>query len=385
MTKNSSKKPQSSKRLASRSRLASRKRLASLKDDRLTIGLDLGDKTSRYCVLESGGEIALEDSVATTHAGLIKKFQGLPPCRIAIEVGQHSPWVSRLLTGMGHEVIVANPRKLPLISGSSSKDDRMDARTLARLARVDPALLAPIRHRSEATQLDLMEIRVRAALVEVRTGLINSARGLAKAIGERIPEADADTMDEQRLELLPKPVQAVLKPLVEQVASLTDQIKASNERIEQIARSKYPEAERLRQVSGVGPLIALTFILTIEDKERFEKSRDVGCYVGLRPKRNESGESQPQLGITKEGDRYLRQLLVQGAHHIISKRGPDTDLQRFGNKLAARGGKNAKKRAVVAVARKLAVLLHRLWVTGEKYEPLRNSRAAVEQTKRRAA
>ena len=365
----------------------SRKRLASLKkdDDRLTIGLDLGDKASRYCVLESGGEIALEDRVATTRAGLIKKFQGLPPCRIAIEVGQHSPWVSRLLTGMGHEVIVANPRKLPLISGSSSKDDRMDARTLARLARVDPALLAPIRHRSEETQLDLMEIRVRAELVEVRTALINSARGLAKAIGERIPEADADTMDEHRLELLPKPVQAVLKPLLEQVASLTDQIKASNERIEQIARSKYPEAERLRQVSGVGPLIALTFILTIEDKERFEKSRDVGCYVGLRPKRSESGESQPQLGITKEGDRYLRQLLVQGAHHIISKRGPDTDLQRFGNKLAARGGKNAKKRAVVAVARKLAVLLHRLWVTGEKYEPLRNSRAAVEQTKRRAA
>ncbi len=379
MTKNSSKKPQSSKQLASRKRLASRK------EDRLTIGLDLGDKASRYCVLESGGEIALEDRVATTRAGLIKKFQGLPPCRIAIEVGQHSPWVSRLLTGMGHEVIVANPRKLPLISGSSSKDDRMDARTLARLARVDPALLGPIRHRSEETQLDLMEIRVRAALVEVRTGLINSARGLAKAIGERIPDADADTMDEHRLELLPKPLQAVLKPLLEQVASLTDQIKASNERIEQIARTKYPEAERLRQVSGVGPLIALTFILTIEDKERFGKSRDVGCYVGLRPKRSESGESQPQLGITKEGDRYLRQLLVQGAHHIISKRGPDTDLQRFGNKLAARGGKNAKKRAVVAVARKLAVLLHRLWVSGEKYEPLRNSRAATEQTKRRAA
>lgn len=192
-------------------------------------------------------------------------------------------------------------------------------------------------------------------------------------------------MDEHRLELMPKPVQAVLKPLLEQVASLTDQIKASNERIEQIARTKYPEAERLRPVSGVGPLIALTFILTLEDKERFGKSRDVGCYVGLRPKRSESGESQPQLGITKEGDRYLRQLLVQGAHHIIGKRGPDTDLQRFGNKLAGRGGKNAKKRAVVAVARKLAVLLHRLWVTGEKYEPLRNSGAAAEQTKRRAA
>lgn len=166
MTKNSSKKPRSSKRRERR------------KEDRLTIGMDLGDRQSRYCVMESDGEIALEDIVPTTKVGITKKFQGLPPCRIAIEVGPHSPWVSRLLTTMGHEVIIANARKVQLISASSNKDDRMDARMLARLARVDPALLGPIQHRSEEAQLDLMEIRVRAALVEVRTGLINSARGL---------------------------------------------------------------------------------------------------------------------------------------------------------------------------------------------------------------
>ena len=122
-------------------------------------------------------------------------------------------------------------------------------------------------------------------------------------------------------------------------------------------------------------MIALTFVLTVEDPERFQKSRDVGCYIGLRPKRSESGESQPQLRITKEGDIYLRKMLVQGAHCILSQRGPDTDLKRWGLKLAERGSKNAKKRAIAAVARKLAVLLHRLWVTGEVYEPLRNSNA----------
>jgi transposase len=172
---------------------------------------------------------------------------------------------------------------------------------------------------------------------------------------------------------LPAGLQETLKPLLEQVESLTEKIKACDKELEQIARSEYPETCLLQQVSGVGTLIALTFVLTVEDRERFQKSRDVGCYVGLRPKRSESGESQPQLRITKEGDIYLRKMLVQGAHCILSRRGPDTDLKRWGLKLAERGGKNAKKRAIVAVARKLAVLLHRLWVTGEVYEPLRNS------------
>ena len=166
-----------------------------------------------------------------------------------------------------------------------------------------------------------------------------------------------------------------MTPLVKEVESLTEKIQQLDQKLEQIARTEYPETQLLRKVNGVGPLIALTFVLTLEDRGRFEKSRDVGCYVGLRPKRSQSGESQPQLRITKEGDIYLRKMLVQGAHCILSRRGPDTDLKRWGLRLAERGGKNAKKRAVVAVARKLAVLLHRLWVTGETYEPLRNSMA----------
>ena len=351
------------------------KRGSKARGPEMTIGMDLGDKTSRYCVLNGDGEVIQEQSVATTKKAMQRVFGARKRCRIAMEVGTHSPWVSRLLGGLGHEVIVANARQVKLISDSSSKDDRLDAQTLARLARVDPKLLRPIRHRSEEAQAHLMVIRVRAALVETRTSLVNTARGLAKSVGERLASCDADQMGVDRMEGLPQPLLKTLEPLLEVVESLTEKIKKSDAKIEQIARSEYPETELLKQVSGVGTLIALTFVLTVEDRERFQKSRDVGCYVGLRPKRSDSGESQPQLRITKEGDIYLRKLLVQGAHGILSRRGPDTDLKRWGLKLAARGGKNAKKRAVVAVARKLGILLHRLWVTAEVYEPLRHSQA----------
>src|ERR1700733_3582901 len=373
----------------------------------ITIGMDLGDKTSRYCVLGADDE-QLEGSVAMNKKAMAQKFAGMRRCRIAMEVGTHSPWVSRLLTHLGFEVIVANARQVQLISASSRKNDRMDARLLARLARADPKLLRPIRHRSEQAQSDLMAIRIRASLVEARTGLVNAARGFAKALRERLPSCDADALGVKKTEALPAPMSSTressfpgastrylwvgvpaglqerLRPLLEQVESLTAQIKKLDSSIEQIARTSYPETELLRRVKGVGILIALTFVLTVEDRERFQKSRDVGCYVGLRPKQSESGQSQPQLPITKEGDRYLRTLLVQGAHLILNRRGPDTDLKRWGLKLASHGGKNAKKRAIVAVARKLAVLLHRLWVTGEVYEPLRNSQAAARDSRQAA-
>ena len=348
------------------------------KGDRVTIGMDLGDKASRYCALNGAGEVIEEGACPTTKKGMAQLFGAMAHCRIALEVGTHSPWVSRELKKFGHEVIVANARQVKLISQSSRKNDKLDARMLARLARMDPGLLRPIRHRSEEAQKDLMTIRIRAALVEARTGLVNGARGLTKATGERLATCDADQMGTGNLEGLPAELRETLKPLLEEVESLTEKIKGCDRKIEQIARDRYPETQVLRQVSGVGPLIALTFILTIEDKERFEKSRDVGCYVGLRPKQSESGERQPELRISKEGDVYLRRLLVQGAHCIMKSGAPDTDLKRWGTKLAGRGGKNARKRAIVAVARKLAILLHHLWVTGEVYEPLRNSKAMAK-------
>lgn len=338
---------------------------------KLTIGLDLGDRSSRYCVLNEEGEVVSEGSLATTKNGLNQLFGAMVRSRVAMEVGTHSPWVSRQLKALGHEVIVANARKVRLITESSRKDDRLDAKTLARLARVDPNLLSPIRHRGEQAQADLMVIRARAALVEARTMLVNAVRGLAKSYGDRLASRGTDQVDESLAEGLSEPVQQALRPLLTQVASMTEQIKAYDGQIQRIARERYPETELLEQVKGVGPLIALTFVLTVDDPGRFQRSREVGCYVGLRPRRRQSGDRDPELRISKEGDPYLRKLLVQGAHYILGPFGPDTDLRRWGLKLAARGGKSAKKRARVAVARKLAVLLHHLWVSGEVYEPLR--------------
>lgn len=362
------------KQTSKRSRKQSPRQSKSSCQGPMAIGMDLGDKTSRYCMLNESGEVVREAAVATSKKGLGQVFAALKRSRIGIEAGTHSPWVSRLLKSLGHEVFVANPRQLRLISQSSRKDDRVDAQTLARLVRADPELLRPIQHRSEAMQQDLLVIRVRAALVEARTALVNSARGLAKSVGERLPKCDAHSIGSEHLRALPQPLQEALEPLLNQVEALTVRIEKCDRQVEQIARTKYPETELLRQVKGVGPLIALTFVLTVADKQRFQHSRDVGCYLGLRPKRSQSGQSEPELRITKEGDVYLRKLLVQGAHYILGRKGPDTDLKRWGARLAL-GGKRAKKRAVVAVARKLAVLLHKLWSCGEVYQPLHNNPA----------
>ena len=220
----------------------------------------------------------------------------------------------------------------------------------------------------------LTVIRAWAGLVRARTSLINTARGLTKSYGERLRGCSPRKMNRELAEGLSPELQSALQPLLEEIESLSERIREYNERVQQIAQESYPEVARLERVQGVGTLIALTYVLTLEDARRFRKSRDVGCYLGLRPGRRNSGQSEPQLHISKEGDPYLRTMMVQSAHHILGPFGADSDLRRWGLKLAERGGKNAKKRAVVAVARKLSILLHRLWVSGEVYEPLRNQR-----------
>jgi transposase len=355
---------------------------------RLTVGLDVGDRSSRYCILNEAGEKASEDQLPTTKAGVDWLFAKMAPCRIALEVGTHSPWVSRQLAGMGHEVIVANPRKVKLITQSVKKNDRMDAEQLARLARVDPKLLAPIRHRGPEAQADLAVIRARAELVDARTKLINAARGLAKPMGERLKSCDADYVKESLADGLSEATQRAIRPLLKSVEEMTEQIGVYDKGIQEMER-RYPETKLLKQVNGVGTLIGLTFMLTLEDAERFEHSRDVGPYLGLRRKQRDSGDSQPELGISKAGDVLLRRLLVQAAHCILRDGAPDSDLKVWGlTKVQAgaktgsgkKGSKRRKKKAAVAVARKLAVLLHKLWVTGEVYDPQYN-RKAVEAAK----
>jgi transposase len=352
-------------------------RVEIFKDDKLTIGVDLGDRFSHYCVLNGAGEIIREHRLPTTPKGIDEVFSKIPTSRVALETGTHSPWVSRQLARWGHEVIVAHARNVRLIGGSSRKDDRLDARTLARLARIDPGLLGPVRHRSAKAQIHLTVIRARAGLVSARTALVNAARGLTKSYGERLQKCGTQQMNRESAKGLSQELRDALDPLLAEIESLNARIAEYDRRIEQIAKEVYPQVALLKQVKGVGTLIALTYVLTLDDPHRFRRSRDAGCFVGLRPGRRNSGMSQPQLHISKEGDRYLRTMLVQGAHYILGPFGEDSDLRRWGLRLAERGGKNAKKRAVVAVARKLAVLLHKLWVSGEVYEPLRNNHKVV--------
>ena len=338
-----------------------------------TIGVDLGDRNSWYCVLDGVGQIQLEQRVRTSTKAFQEVFGGMSRSRIALETGTHSPWISRLLSELGHEVIVAHARNVRLIGESRKKDDRLDAQTLARLARIDPQLLCPVKHRSAQAQADLTVIRARAGLVRARTALVNTARSLAKSYGERLRGCNVRNMNPEKAEVLSPELQAALEPLLAAIAELSERICEYNDQIQALAEASYPQVALLKQIKGVGTLIALTFLLTLEDPHRFRKSRDVGCYLGLQPGRRNSGQSEPQMHISKEGDPYLRTLLVQGAQHILGPFGVDCDLRRWGLKLAERGGKSGKKRAIVATARKLAVLLHHLWVSGEVYAPLHNS------------
>jgi transposase len=300
----------------------------NISQQKLTIGLDLGDRNSWYCVLDQSGHIVVEQRVSTTTKGIQEAFSKMPRSRIALEIGTHSPWISRLLNELGHEVIVANARKVRLIGESRKKDDRLDAQTLARLARIDPELLYPVKHRSAQAQADLMMIRARAGLVRARTALVNTARGLAKSYGERLRGCNVRNMNPGKAEGLSPELQTALEPLLAGIEAVSERIREYTERIEQLAEQSYPQTALLKQVKGVGTLIALTYMLTLEDPHRFPKSRDVGCYLGLQPGRRNSGRSEPQLHISKEGNPYLRTLLVQGAQHILGPFGIDCDLRR---------------------------------------------------------
>lgn len=337
-----------------------------------TLGLDLGDRTTHFCLVDVVGQVIERGSAPTTREGLRERFEALPRSRVVVEVSTHSPWVAALFNELGHEVIVANARALKAVSHNARKSDRVDAELLARLGRVDPALLKPLEHRADAARRDLPLLRARDTLVRARSMLINSARGLVKASGVRLGNCSAEAFHREAAKGVPAELQPALTPLIEACASLTQQIHAYDREVEAMLE-RYPATRALRQLRGVGPLTSLTFILTIDDPQRFARSRMVGPYLGLVPRRQQSGDRDPELHITKAGDHFLRKLLVECAQYMLGAFGEDCDLRRWGLRLAGEGSKARKRRAVVAVARKLATLLHRLWVTGELYEPLRQA------------
>jgi len=343
-----------------------------------SVGIDLGDRSSDYVVFGASGAPIERGKVATKAGEFESLMRRLPPTIMAIEVGTHSPWVSRLVEANGHRAIVANGRKVALISGNKRKNNRIDAEMLGRLARVDEALLFPIAHRSEAAQGDLAILRAREAAVRTRTRLINHARGASKAIGKQLSRCSAEAFAGRCLKELPTALVEALAPIVKQIASLVLVIRAYDKKIDKMV-DRYPDARKLMQVRGVAALTAMAYILTIDRAGRFSRSRAVGAYLGLVPGSDDTGDQHTQKRITREGDVFLRRLMVSSAHYILGPFGKDCDLRRHGMAIAARGGKNAKKRAVVAVARKLAVLLHRLWTSEASYDPLHNAKQQQQQ------
>lgn len=344
-------------------------RTALRPENNLTIGLDLGDKLSRLFTLEGAAEHGVHAVMPTTRAGLTRYFAGRPRGRVVLEVGTHSPWVSRELSALGHDVIVANPSAMFGARRRRRRNDRLDAEFLARQGRADPKLLHPIQHRGVEAQHHLELVRARDQIVQARTKLINHVRGAVKSLGSRVSRCSAEAFAKRAAVEVPDVLAPAVRPLLELIAELSQRIQTYDRQLADVIHHHYPVAERLQQPAGVGPLTALAYVLLVEEPRRFAKSRDVGAYFGLVPRLDDSSDSQPQLRITKAGDELGRRLLVSAAQYILGPFGPPCDLRRHGEKIAARGGKNAKKRAVVAVARKLAVLLHRLWLSDRPYDP----------------
>ncbi len=336
---------------------------------KITVGLDLGDKLSSVCEVNAEGMVVARASVVTTPAGLAQYFGGRERCRVVLEVGTHSPWVSRQLQALGHEVIVANPSLMYGRGHRRKRNDRLDGEFLARQGRADPKLLYPLQHRGEQAQQHLASLRARDQLVAARTKLINHVRGAVKSVGGRVGRYGADAFARRASTDVPEVLQPALGALLETIGGLTEQIRAYDRQLERVVAERYPEARRLQQIQGVGTLTALAFVLLVEDPKRFARSRDVGAFFGVVPRLDDSSQAHPQLRITKSGDELGRRLLVSAAHYILGPHADECDLRRHGEAIARRGGKNAKKRATVAVARKLSVLLHRLWITQAIYEP----------------
>lgn len=338
------------------------------------VGCDVGDRTSELCILDHTGAVLERQNVKTTAKSLTRCLSRFGGATVAIEAGTHSRWIEEVLTAAGHGVIVANPRQVRLIWKRGKKTDRADALLLARLARVDQSLLAPVHHRSRTAQLDLAAIRSRDILVRTRTRLFNHVRGTLKPFGIKPVHCSTTAFPDRVADEIPAELAPALEPILKVLRELNDQIAAHDRQVDAMTAAN-PVATHLATVYGVGALTALTFRLTIEDPTKFKQSRVVAAFLGLTPAKDQSGQSDPQRHISKAGDPLTRRLLVQCAHHMLGHTGADCDIRRWGLHLAERGGKDGRKRAIVAVARKLAVVLHRIWVTGQPYRPFRDAPA----------
>lgn len=334
------------------------------------LGIDLGDKKHHVCVTDTHGTILSEFSITNDRAALKKLCDDHPNAAVALEVGTHSPWISRFLVAGGMHVTVANARKLRAIYQNDRKCDRFDAQMLAKLLRADRDLLSPIQHGSEQAQRDFVVIKVRASLVRQRTAMVNALRGVIKSMGLRIPSSSSEAFHLRVRQFLTQQpeLEPAITPALKALECLTEQIRVYEKAIADAARTHHPQAIKLQQIPSIGPITSLAFVLAIEDPGRFKDPRDVGAYLGLVPRRDQSGGSDKQLPISKAGNNYLRQLLVQCAQYLLGHFGPDCALREQGLKLVAKGGRAAKKKATIAIARKLAVMMIAMWQKGSDFE-----------------
>ena len=349
---------------------------------RVSYGLDVSKRKVDICAVGADGKVLLRAEVPARPPDLQEWFAGAELGPVAIEMSTSAQWIAQLLRGLGFEVIIANPRSLRLIYADVKKSDAVDAEKLARLVRADRELLSPVLGHSEQVLQDLTVLGMREMFIRQRTRLVNWVRSKVELHGSRLPSCDAAVFYRKMWDKVPEELRGQLWPAFDMLTSLAEAIKSCDQQMREIAK-RYPVVERLQQVDRVGPITAVMFVLLIEDPHRFKRSRDVASFFGLCPRSDQSGDSNPQLPISKRGNRTMRALLVQCAQQMLGPFGKDSDLRRYGLRLAARagGGRAAKKRAVIAVARKLAVLLHRLWVTNEDYVPV----GYREQSRRQAA
>ena len=342
------------------------------------VGIDLGDKSNDVAIVDGAGELTKMTSVKNTIEAMndfFDQFDELGKVTVAIETGTHSPWMSHLVQARGCQVFVGNARKLRMIWNRTNKHDKQDAKMLARIARFDPKLLEPICHRSRAAQMDLAVLKSRDALVRSRTRLIQFVRSIVKSAGNRLPACSAPAFANAVMKEIPTDLLPATVPCLNMIATLTKDIRSLDRQIENLCKESYAtETAILQQISGVGPVTSLAYVLTLEEPSRFAKSRDVGPFLGLTPKRDQSGETDKPLSISKAGNAYLRRLLIGSANYILGPFGPDCELRRCGERIASRGGKVAKRKASVAVARKLAVVMHQLWKSHGQYDPFYNAK-----------
>lgn len=334
----------------------------------IVVGMDISDKKVDLCLLNKEAAVVDRVRLSATQDQIGKWFAQRPKLTVALETGTHSRWISSLLERLGHTVIVAHARALKMIYASDRKTDIRDAEMLARLALADPHLLSPIQHRGEQAHRDLTLIHSRDQLVKTRGQLVVHIRGSVKAMGLRIGSCSTPAFTTKVRSGFPE-LLTLFGPVLAVIDSLTEQIKVYDKKIESISKELYPETVRLRRIHGVGPIVALAYVLTLENPARFKTSRAVGSYLGLTARQDQSGEQDRRSRITKAGNALMRRLLVQSAQHIMGPFGAECDLRRWGKQYAERGGPPARKRAKVAVARKLAVIMHALWKNGRDYDP----------------